>query len=117
MKKGISLIVLVITILVMIILAGAVIITLSNQNIIGKAKWAEVSATRANLQYDAQLAYADYVASNDGIDTGFQYTLPTGSTGFDLTNDYKTVIYIGAPVNGAPTTDIPTWYQATPDSN
>lgn len=113
MKKGISLIVLVITILVMIILAGAVIITLSNQNIIGKAKWAEVSATRANLQYDAQLAYADYVASNDGIDTDFQYTLPTGSTGlFALTNDYKTVIYIGSAVNGAPASaDQPAWYQ------
>src|SRR5574344_921194 len=112
MKKGISLIVLVITILVMIILAGAVIITLTNQNIIGKAKWAEVSASRANLQYDAQLAYADYVASNDGIDTGFTYTLPTGSTGlFNLTNDFKTVIYTGAPVNGAPASaDQPAWY-------
>ncbi len=40
MKKGISLIVLVITIIVMVILAGAVIITLENTSLIGQSKQA-----------------------------------------------------------------------------
>ena len=41
-KKGISLIVLVITILVMIILAGVVIVSLQNDNPINKAKYAKM---------------------------------------------------------------------------
>ena len=49
-KKGISLIVLVITIIVMIILAGSIILTLSNSGIINKANEAVGSTNEAQIQ-------------------------------------------------------------------
>lgn len=115
-KQGISLIVLVITILVMIILAGAIIITLSNQNIIGKARWAEVSSNRSNLQNAIIIQRADYMASNDGSSVGFTADTSDFPTGFTMSSDGVTVIYTGDAVDGAPTAtaDIPSWY--TPDT-
>lgn len=67
MKKGISLIVLVITIIVLAILAGAIIISLSNQNIISQASDASSKADRANAKYVVTMTYASAVArANDG---------------------------------------------------
>lgn len=50
MKKGISLIVLVITILVLAILAGAIIVSISNTNTISKANEAVSAADLANAK-------------------------------------------------------------------
>lgn len=49
-KKGISLIVLIITIIVMIVLAGAIIISLNNSGIIGKATDAKTSTQQATTK-------------------------------------------------------------------
>ena len=62
MKKGISLIVLVITIIVLAILAGAIIISLSNQNIISQASDATAAADLANAKNAVTLEYAAAVA-------------------------------------------------------
>lgn len=62
MKKGISLIVLVITIIVMIIIAGAIILSLNSSNVTNKANWAQVSADRANLQSELAVILADTIA-------------------------------------------------------
>lgn len=58
MKKGISLIVLVITIIVMIIIAGAIILSLSNSNVTQRANEATLSSDRGNYQasYATKLA-------------------------------------------------------------
>ncbi len=58
-KKGISLIVLVITIIVMIILASAVVITLSNTGVIDKASEAVDKTNKQQVQNLAVLAWAD----------------------------------------------------------
>ena len=50
MKKGISLIVLVITIIVMIIIAGAIIISLNSTNVLDKADTAVVNSNEAELK-------------------------------------------------------------------
>ena len=62
MKKGISLIVLVITIIVMIVIAGAIILALNSSNVTNKASWAQISADRANLQSEYATILADVVA-------------------------------------------------------
>ena len=49
-KKGISLIVLVITIIVMIILATAIILSLNSSNIVEKAKEAKTASDMANAK-------------------------------------------------------------------
>lgn len=54
-KKGISMIVLVITIVVMIILAGAVILTLTNTGIIGKANLAKVETDLSALKDEVKV--------------------------------------------------------------
>ena len=58
-KQGISLIVLVITIIVMIILAASVVITLSNTGIIDKANQAVSESNISTIQTAAQLAWSD----------------------------------------------------------
>ena len=58
-KKGISLIVLVITIIVMLILASAVIISLSNSNIINKAKEAVTKTDIKNFEQELSISLAD----------------------------------------------------------
>lgn len=57
-KKGISLIVLVITIIVMIIIAGAIILSLSSSNVTSRANLATLASDRANYQakYATKLA-------------------------------------------------------------
>ncbi len=59
-KKGISLIVLIITIIVMIILATAIILSLNGSGIIGKAKEAKTESDEASIKEAASLAYAEY---------------------------------------------------------
>ena len=67
MKKGISLIVLVITIIVMIIIAGAIIISLNSSNVIQQANKAVADSDAANVRNALMLAYAEHSAENNGI--------------------------------------------------
>ena len=64
-KQGISLIVLVITIIVMIILAASVVITLSNSGIINRASEATGKTNRAQIEQYASIVWAD--AFMDGL--------------------------------------------------
>ncbi len=59
-KKGISLIVLVITIIIMIILAGAIILALNNSGIIGRAEEARDKNDNATIKEAANVAYAEW---------------------------------------------------------
>ena len=70
MKKGISLIVLVITIIVMIIIAGAIIISLSQTNVIDQAETATVKSNDAEAKSLIALMFAShlYVESEAGTD-------------------------------------------------
>ena len=63
-KQGVSLIVLVITIIVMIILAGTIILSLDNNGIIGKAQEAVDKTNLAEVQNLAQLAWAEAYLNN-----------------------------------------------------
>lgn len=71
MKKGISLIVLVITIIVMIIIAGAIIISLNSTNVINRADQAVVATDVSTMNDQLNMAYVDlkledaYKAKND----------------------------------------------------
>ena len=76
MKKGISLIVLVITIIVMIIIAGAIIISLNSTSVIEKANTAVTATDVGTLNDKLTLAYVDVKA-----------TYPSTST-FDKTTEY-----------------------------
>ena len=58
-NKGISLIVLVITIIVMIILAGSIILSLSNNGIIGKANEAVDVTNEASVRQLVELKWAE----------------------------------------------------------
>ena len=69
MKKGISLIVLVITIIVMIIIAGAIIISLNNSRVIDEAQTAVIASDVANLKGELTLKYADIKITNNDEDS------------------------------------------------
>ncbi len=58
--KGISLIILVITIIIMIIIAGSIIISLTNSNIINRTKEAIEKSNLKSIREAATLAYSDY---------------------------------------------------------
>ena len=60
-KKGISLIVLVITIIVMIILATAIILSLQSSGIIGRANEASSKSDESNMIQAANVAYGEYL--------------------------------------------------------
>lgn len=64
MKKGISLIVLVITIIVLAILAGAVIVSLSGDNttLISEATDARTASKKASIEAAVSLAYSQAIA-------------------------------------------------------
>ncbi|MDD2627272.1 MAG: hypothetical protein PHR25_03025 [Clostridia bacterium] len=64
-RKGISLIVLVITIIVMIILAGAIILSLNSSGIIARAEEAKMKSDKANAKQVAVLARAEYELMSD----------------------------------------------------
>ena len=61
-KKGISLIVLIITIVVIIILAAAIILNLSKTNVVTNARTAVSENDRAEMQSAVNLKYADIFA-------------------------------------------------------
>lgn len=111
-KKGISLIVLVITIIVMIIIAGAIILSLNSSNVTAKATYATKASDRANYQAEVATEYATYMAENYETDpegTGFTYSRESelSSKGFKI--DGKDIIYIGSALEGVPN-DTPSWY-------
>ena len=64
MKKGISLIVLVITIIVMIIIAGAIILSLNASNVTARANLATLLSDRANYQAAYAVKYAENTNSD-----------------------------------------------------
>lgn len=70
-KRGISLIVLVITIIVMIILAAAIILSIQSSDIIGKANKAKSDANVSNIKAAAAIASSEWelmtVAEKAGI--------------------------------------------------
>lgn len=66
-NRGISLIVLVITIIVMVILAGAIVLTLNNSGIIGKASEAVKATNEANLKEMGNVYLGEYIIkTNNG---------------------------------------------------
>jgi len=88
MKKGISLIVLVITIIVMIIIAGAIIISLNSSNVISKADQAVLASDLATLKAELAVKYADiklasYDAENDGVDSTVATTQAQATTAYE----------------------------------
>ncbi len=92
MKKGISLIVLVITIIVMIIIAGAIIISLNSTNVINRANEATEASDLANAKSAVTLMYAELAAGNNGIavapsgyaDLATYYAEKLEDAGFDM---------------------------------
>ena len=68
MKKGISLITLIITIIVIIILSAAVILTISNTGVIDNAKIASLDSDQSNLQTSIELYLTNVVSSNLELD-------------------------------------------------
>ena len=93
MKKGISLIVLVISIIVLAILAGAIIISLSNTNIMAQAQEAAKASDLANAKNTVTLAYAQGLAYGQkaGKTDGLAYTDATATTPAG-TDYYKTAL-------------------------
>ena len=71
-KQGISLIVLVITIIVMLILAGAIILTLNNSGIIDRASNAVEETNLATIKELTQMAWADAYASGERTAEGLK---------------------------------------------
>ncbi len=67
MKKGISLIVLVITIIVIIIIAGAIILSLSDSNVISKANYSTLASNRSNLQTSVATKAGEIMADKQGL--------------------------------------------------
>ena len=89
-NKGISLIVLVITIIVMIILAGAIILSLNNAGIIGNANKAVVATNEKQVQVLADTIWADVYFESEGkpIRAQLQQAIENGlvKNGVDLSN-------------------------------
>lgn len=70
-QKGITLIALVITIIVLLILAGVSIAMLTGENgILKKAGEATTNTTDAEVEEAIKLAVADIIADNEGFPTG-----------------------------------------------
>ena len=100
MKKGISLIVLVITIIVMIILAAGVLITLSNTSIINKASNAVDLTNESQVQDLAALLWADAYMDNkrdevlvEKVKTKLeQYGIKEDNWKINITNEGITVL-------------------------
>jgi len=92
MKKGISLIVLVITIIVIIILAGAVILSLSSNNPIKQA----TNAKTASNQAEVQAAVTMYLAKIMAV--GQDKATITG-TAINATNTGSATVTAGTQIN------------------
>lgn len=105
-KKGISLIVLVITIIVMIIIAGAIILSLSSSNVTQRANLATLMSDRANYQAKYATVLAERTTADNpspdvtSADLGFksndtrgEWTLVSGEVKFKIASEvdaYKT---------------------------
>ena len=116
MKKGISLIVLVITIIVMIILAASVVIILSNTGVIDRASEAVDATNEAAVQDLAALVCADTFMngkrgtdlvnevttklSEQGITTD-KWNITVTDTGVSVTNKNSSSITLGSLVTAA----------------
>lgn len=72
-RNGISLIVLVITIIVMIVLAGAIILALNNSGVIGKASMGRVKSDLSTLMEEVQVKVAE--RKLNGLDIDGRYKL------------------------------------------
>ncbi len=88
--KGISLIVLVITIIVMIIIAGAIILSLSNANVIDKAKEAKNKTNLSVLKERWNSAYQEALVQNGGTTPTLDQI--TTNIGTLPSTDYSTTI-------------------------
>lgn len=73
MKKGISLIVLVITIIVMIIIAGAIIISLNSSDVIDRSNEAVEDSNLANARSMLALKYAEVLGTHYTNDPTVKY--------------------------------------------
>ena len=98
-KKGISLIVLVITIIVMIILAASVVITLSNTGVIDRASQAVDATNESQVQDLAALIWADaYMDDLRGEDLVEEVTTKLSEQGVTATDWNITVTDTGVTV-------------------
>ena len=85
MKKGISLIVLVITIIVMIIIAGAIIISLNSSNVIDRSNEAVEDSNLANARSMLALKYAEILGTHYSNDPTVKYVPGTTNSGINGT--------------------------------
>ena len=115
-KRGISLIVLVITIIVMIILAASVVITLSNTGIINKANQAVDLTNAQQVQDLAALLWADAYMNNlrdeelagevtrklgeQGV-TASEWNITVTNAGITVTSKDNSSITLGSLINSA----------------
>ncbi len=91
-RKGISLIVLVITILVMIILAGVVVVSLQKNNPVEKAKEAQSSTNKAAIKEAVTNYFALHSADNSFekiLDMGTKYN--SNGTAYTAGDAYYTL--------------------------
>ena len=114
-KKGISLIVLVITIIVMIILAASVVITLSNTGVINRASEAVDATNQSQVQDLAALVWADAYMDNkrdealvtevttklgeQGI-TSDKWNIQVSNTGVTVTSKNSATTTLGSLIKG-----------------
>ena len=98
MKKGISLIVLVITIIVMIIIAGAIIISLNGTNVVNRANEAVTASDVANLRSALTLEYAEIMAANHDNKTDNDVNQAAADTRYQ--NVFKTFTVLAATGSG-----------------
>jgi len=94
-KRGISLIVLVITIIVMIILASAIILSLRSSSIIGRANEAKNKSDIANAKEVVSLAYAEWELDQASLKNTYsnfsEYAMvQLDEAGFDTKDMYVT---------------------------
>ncbi len=114
-KQGISLIVLVITIIVMIILAASVVITLSNTGVINRASQAVDLTNEAQVQDMAALVWADaYMDNKRGTElvnevttklgeqgvTADKWNITVTDTGVTVTNKNSSSTTLGSLIKG-----------------
>ena len=95
MKKGISLIVLVITIIVMIIIAGAIIISLNSSNVIDSANNAVDKSNVANVKSLLALQYAEIMDAKYNEDTTDDYTLETATAAYKTALEDSDLVVTG----------------------
>ena len=105
-KKGISLIVLVITILVMIILAGVVIVSLQNDNPINKAKYAKMVDSAQSVRSAISQYVVTAQASIDTdvtVESKMKYILNDKN---ELRKGSEKIVAVGKPENGKTVKDV-----------